>query len=42
MVLEQKVLLTDTDYKLTRSQSKKRITYAVVREFPAGMPWEGA
>jgi hypothetical protein len=41
MVLEQKVLLTDTDYKLTRSQSKKWITYAVVREFPAGMPWEG-
>ncbi len=42
MVLEQKVLLMDTDYKLTRSQSKKWITYAVVREFPAGMPWEGA
>jgi hypothetical protein len=41
MVLEQKVLLTDTDYKLTRSQSKKWITYAVVREFPTGMPWEG-
>ncbi len=41
MVLEQKVLLTNTDYKLTRSQSKKWITYAVVREFPAGMPWEG-
>ncbi len=42
MVLEQKVLLMDTDYKLTRSQSKKWITYTVVREFPAGMPWEGA
>ncbi len=42
MVLEQKVLLTDTDYKLTRSQSKKWITYAVVREFLARMPWEGA
>ncbi len=42
MVLEQKVVLADTDYKLTRSQSKKWITYAVVREFPAGMPWEGA
>jgi hypothetical protein len=27
MVLEQKVHLTDTDYKLTRSQSKKWITY---------------
>ncbi len=42
MVLEQKVLLMDTDCKLTRSQSKKWIKYAVVREFPAGMPWEGA
>jgi hypothetical protein len=41
MVLEQKVLLMDTDYKLTRSQSKKWIAYAVVREFLAGMPWEG-
>jgi hypothetical protein len=30
MVLEQKVLLTDTDHILTRSQSKKWITYAVV------------
>jgi hypothetical protein len=37
-VLEQKMLLTNKDYKLTRSQSKKRITYAVVREYPAGMP----
>ncbi len=42
IVIKQKVLLTDTDYKLTRSQSKKWITYAVLREFPAGMPWEGA
>ncbi len=42
MVLEQKILFTDTDYKLTRSQSKKWITYAVVRGFLAGMPWEGA
>jgi hypothetical protein len=36
------MLLTIKDYKLTRSQSKKWIWYAVVREFPAGMPWEGA
>ncbi len=42
MVLEQKLLLTNKDFKLTRSQSKKWIIYAVVREFPAGMPWEGA
>ncbi len=33
--------MTNKDYKLSRSQSKKWITYAVVREFPAGMPWEG-
>ncbi len=38
--LEKKLLLTNKDYKLTRSQSKKWILYAVVREFPAGMPWE--
>jgi hypothetical protein len=37
-VLGQKLLLTNKDYKLTRSQSKKWITYTVVREYPAGMP----
>jgi hypothetical protein len=42
MVLEKKLLLTNMDYKLTKSQSKNWISYAVVREFPAGMPWEGA
>jgi hypothetical protein len=42
MVLEKKLLLTNMDYKLTKSQSKKWISYAVVEEFPAGMPWEGA
>jgi hypothetical protein len=42
MVLEKKLLLTNMDYKLTKSQSKKWISYAVVREFLAGMPWEGA
>jgi hypothetical protein len=41
-IMEKKLLLTNKDYKLTRSQSKKWISYAVVREFPAGMPWEGA
>ncbi len=30
-VLEQKLLLMNKNYKLTRSQSKKWITYAVVR-----------
>jgi hypothetical protein len=38
LVLEQKLLLTNKDYKLTRSQSKKWIIYAVVREFSARMP----
>jgi hypothetical protein len=42
LVLEQKLLLTNKDYKLTRSKAKKWIIYAVVREFSAGMPWEGA
>ncbi len=38
MVLEKKLLLINMDYKLTKSQSKKWISFAVVREFPAGMP----
>jgi hypothetical protein len=42
MALEKKLLLTNTDYKLSKSQLKKWISYAVVREFPAGMPGEGA
>jgi hypothetical protein len=42
MALEKKLLLTNTHYKLSKSQLKKLISYAVVREFPAGMPWEGA
>ncbi len=41
-ILENELLLTNKDYKLTRSQSKKWILHAVVREFPEGMPWEGA
>jgi hypothetical protein len=40
--LEKKLLLTNNDYKLSKSQLKKWISYAVVREFLAGMPWEGA
>jgi hypothetical protein len=42
MDLEKKLLLTNTDYKLSKSQLKKWISYAVVREYLAGMPWEGA
>ncbi len=41
-ILGKKLLLTNKDYKLTRSQSKTWISYTVVREYPAGMPWEGA
>ncbi len=40
-VLEKKLLLTDKNYKLTREQSKNWVKYAVVKEFPMGMPWEG-
>jgi hypothetical protein len=40
--LEERLILTDAGYKLTNNQSKCWIFYAVVREFPAGMPWEGA
>ncbi len=40
-VLEKKLLLTDKNYKLTREQSKNWVKYAVVREFPVGMPWKG-
>ncbi len=35
------MLTTDTAYKLTREQSKNWIRFAVVREYPMGMPWEG-
>ncbi len=34
--------LSSHNYKLSKSQLKKWISYAVVREFPAGMPWERA
>jgi hypothetical protein len=36
------LMLTNTDYKLSKSQLKKLILYAVVREYLAGMLWEGA
>jgi hypothetical protein len=41
MEIEQDLLTTDTAYKLTREQSKNWIRFAVVREYPMGMPWEG-
>jgi hypothetical protein len=39
--IEKKLLLTDKNYKQAREQSKNWIRYAVVKDFPAGMPWEG-
>ncbi len=40
--LKEKLILTDAKYKITNNQSKRWISYAVVREFPAGIPWEGS
>ena len=40
--LEKTLILTVADYKLMRNQGNHWISYAVVREFPAGMLWEGA
>jgi hypothetical protein len=42
MELEQDLIRTDSNYKLTKDQSKNWIDYAVTREFPPGMPWEDA
>jgi hypothetical protein len=39
--IEDNLLLTDKNYKLTREQSKNWIRYEVVKDFLAGMPWEG-
>ena len=41
-LVEQKLLLENNQYKLSKSQRSKWLNYALVREFPAGMPWEGA
>jgi hypothetical protein len=40
--LEITLLNTDSKNKLTKEQQKKWIKYAVVKEFPLGMPWEDA
>ncbi len=43
MLVEQKLLTGDnTEYKLSKQRQPKSLSYAVVQEFPAGMPWEGA
>ncbi len=39
--IEQTLLTTDRTHKLTKEQSKNWIRYAVVRDYPMRMPWEG-
>jgi hypothetical protein len=39
--IESTLSLSDKNYKLTREQYKNWIRYVVVKDFPAGMPWEG-
>jgi hypothetical protein len=42
-LVEQKLLSgNNTEYKLPQRRQSKWLNYAVVWEFPAGMPWEGA
>jgi len=40
--LEQDLIRTDSDYKLTKDQRQNWIDYAITREFPKGMSWEDA
>jgi hypothetical protein len=37
-IIEQILLKNNKEYKLTREQSNSWIRYAVMRDFPAGMP----
>jgi hypothetical protein len=39
--IENTLLATDKNYKLTREQTKNWIRYAVVKDYSMGMPWEG-
>ncbi len=32
----------NAEYKFPQRRTSKRLKYVVVREYPAGMPWEGA
>jgi hypothetical protein len=41
-LVEQKLLSENNKYKLSKNQRFKWLNYAVLQEFPAGMPWEGA
>ena len=38
--LEEELIQSDKDYKLTASQKENWIKYAITREYPGGMPWE--
>ncbi len=40
--LESTLLVTDRDYKLTKTQQENWIKYTVIKEFPSGMHWEDA
>jgi hypothetical protein len=40
--IKQSLLQNDKEYKLTREQLSNWIKYAVVKDFPEGMPWDGA
>ncbi len=40
--LKSTLLVTNRDYKLTKSQQENWIKYAVIKKFPAGMPSEDA
>jgi hypothetical protein len=42
-LVEQKLLSDDNaEYRPSKQHQSKWLSYAVVQEFPAGMPWEGA
>ena len=38
--LEEELIQSNKDYKLTASQKENWIKYAITREYPGGMPWE--
>ncbi len=40
--MEQKLLSENTKYKLSKNQRSTWLNYAVIQEFPTGMPWDGA
>jgi hypothetical protein len=42
-LVEQKLISENNiKYKLSKQRQSKWLNYAVIREFPTGMPWEGA